>query len=267
MAKANKEVKEVAVKKPMEVTYPENHRAVQSALPPSNADEFFDEAVVTDSNDIMIPRILLMHGTSTLVGQEKARQGDIIDSISHEVLANSKKAIEFIPIKQLDKAWSIEKYTGKKYEFERTDPWDPTLANQLEFEEGGEKKRRNARLSFYVLLARDCGSNHLPYMVSFQRTSYKAGKNIASFFQEALFAFKKGDKTSIPMGQVFELGCHVEQRDDNSYYVMNCKRHRIAAPEELDKGKYWFSQLRSKTYKVHDESEVATPEPETQREY
>lgn len=254
MAKANKDVV---------VKSKETNLAVVD-----NAGEFFDEAVVQDSNDIMIPRILLMHGTSTLVGQEKARQGDVIDSMSLEVLANSKKVVEIIPIKQLDKVWSVEKYTGRKFEFERTDPWDPSLSTQLEFEENGEKKRRNARLSFYVLLARDADSNHLPYMVSFQRTSYKAGKNIASFFQEALFAFKKGDKSSIPMGQVFELGCHVEQRDDDSYYVLDCKRGRTASAAELDKGKYWFTQLRSSSYKVHEETEVAAETAtDTVREY
>lgn len=244
-----------------------NKEVVQKpSIPPAvlvgDVGDFFDEAVVTDTKDIMIPRILLMHGTSTLVGQQKAIQGDIIDSVSAEVLAKSGKPVELIPIKQLDKEWNVEKYVerGKqgKYEFERTDPWDESLKNELEFTENGEKFRRNARLSFYVLLARDAKSNHLPYMISFQRTSYTAGRNIASFFSEALFAFKKGDKKSIPMSQVFELGCSVQQGDMGAYYVMDCKRGRIASEEELEKAKYWFTQLRTKNYKVDTEKE-ATP--------
>lgn len=236
-----------------------------------NVDDFFDEQVVTDSKDIMIPRILLMHGTSTLVGQQKATQGDIVDSVSHEILGKSGKPIEIIPIKQLDKEWNIEKYVerGKqgKYEFERTDPWDESLKNQLEFTENGEKFRRNARLSFYVLLARDSQTNHLPYLVSFQRTSYTAGRNIASFFSEALFAFKKGDKGSIPMSQVFELGCRIEQGDMGAYYVLECKRTRVSNAEELEKAKYWFSQLRTKDYKVHDEKDVGVGEVEGKQEF
>jgi hypothetical protein len=235
----------------------------------TDIDEFFDESVVTDSKDIMIPRILLMHGTSGLVGQQKAVQGDIIDSVSAEVLGKSGKPIEIIPIKQLDKEWNVERWVerGKqgKYEFCRSDPWDESLKNQLEFTEKGEKYRRNARLSFYVLLARDAKSNHLPYMISFQRTSYTAGRNIASFFSEALFAFKKGDKKSIPMSQVFELGCGVQQGDMGAYYVMECKRTRVSHAEELEKAKYWFSQLRTKSYKVH--AETPAPEETEMREF
>lgn len=244
-----------------------NTEVVQAKINPvmlateASVDEFFDEEVVTDVKDIVIPRILLMHGTSTLVGQQKALQGDIVDSVSTEVLGKSGKPFEIIPIKQLDKEWSIEKYVerGKqgKFEFERTDPWDESLRHELEFTENGEKFRRNARLSFYVLLARDATSNHLPYLVSFQRTSYTAGRNIASFFSEALFAFKKGDKKSVPMSQVFELGCGIQQGDMGAYYVLECKRTRVSTPEELEKAKYWFSQLRTKTYKVHEEKDVA----------
>jgi hypothetical protein len=223
-----------------------------------NEADFFDDAIVSDANDILIPKILLMHGTSTLVGQQKANQGDIIDSVSLEGLANSKKTIEFIPIKQLDKVWNIERWNGKKFEYERTDPWNSDLMKDREFAENGQKKRRNARLSFYVLLARDAKTMHLPYLISFQRTSYSAGRNIASFFREAQYAFRSGDKNAIPMGQVFELGCHVEQGDNGSYFVMDCKRTRLASPFEKEKGIYWFKQLKVNQYKVHDESETAS---------
>ncbi len=231
--------------------------------------DFFDEAVVTDTKDIMIPRILLMHGTSTLVGQQKASQGDIVDSVSAEVLAKMGKPIEIIPIKQLDKEWNIEKWVqmGKngKFEFERTDPWDESLKNELEFTENGEKMRRNARLSFYVLLARDATSHHLPYLIAFQRTSYTAGRTIASFFSEAKFAFQKGDKKSIPMSQVFELGCGIKQGDLGPYYVLEAKRTRVSAQEELEKAIYWFSQLKTKTYKV--DAEKTESEAPTEREF
>lgn len=239
-----------------------------ATVPTGSVGDFFDEQVVTDQKDIVIPRILLMHGTSQLVGQQKATQGDVIDSVSLEILANSKKAIEFLVIKQLDKVWSIEKWNGKKFEFERNDAWNPDLSDQLEFAENGEKKRRNARLSFYVLLARDAKSSRLPYMISFQRTSYRSGKNIASFIQECLFAFKEGDKSAIPMAQVFELGCHVESGDSGTYYVLDTKRTRIATDEEKDKAKYWFSQLKTKVYKVDEEKEAASePASTVEREF
>ncbi len=220
---------------------------------PTDTGDFFDEAVVTDTKDIVIPRVLLMQGTSDLVGKQKALQGDIIDSVSSEVLGKPGKGVEVIPIKQLDKVWSIEKWNGRKFEYERTDPWDETVRDQLEFMEGSDKLRRNARLSFYVLLARDCKSNHLPYMVSFQRTGYSAGKNIASFFSEALFAFKNGDRNSIPMAQVFELGCRMDSGDLGPYYVFECKRARVSTPEELEKAKYWFGFLKTKSYKVDED--------------
>jgi hypothetical protein len=226
------------------------------ATPIVSAASFFDDAIVSDQADIVIPRVLLMQGTSDLVGKRKANQGDIIDSTSSEMLAGPDKPLEIIPIKPLPKEWVIEKHNGKKFEFERTEPWNPAVADQWEFVENGVKMRRNAKLSFYVLLARDSKSNHLPYLLAFQRTGYKAGKNLASFFQEARFAFQSGDKNSIPMGQIFELGCHIEQGDTGSYYVFDCKRTRLANEAEKDKAIYWFSQLRTNTYKVDSESEI-----------
>jgi len=225
-------------------------------MPPAlvgDVGEYFDEQVVTDTSDLLIPRILLMHGTSKLVGQGNVHQGDIIDSVTEEVLGNIKKPIEIIPIRQLDKKWSIDKFNGKKYEFLREEPWDESVKNQWEYTENGQQFRRNARLSFYVLLARDAKTNRLPYMISFQRTSYQAGRNIASFFSEALFAFKKGDKNSIPMAQVFELGCRADQAEGNTYFVMEAKRTRLSTPEEIEKAKFWFTQVKSSRYQVDSE--------------
>ena len=48
-------------------------------------------------NDVVIPKLIIMQANSTLVGEDKADAGDIIESLNKEVLAGYKKTVDIVP--------------------------------------------------------------------------------------------------------------------------------------------------------------------------
>ena len=58
----------------------------------SNEDlaEWCNEAT---QNDVVIPKLIVMQANSTLVAEDKADAGDIIESLNKEVLAGYKKTV------------------------------------------------------------------------------------------------------------------------------------------------------------------------------
>ena len=49
------------------------------------------------ARDIIIPKILAMQGLSELVTDGKAKFGDFVDSVTHQVLGSIDKPLEFVP--------------------------------------------------------------------------------------------------------------------------------------------------------------------------
>jgi hypothetical protein len=58
------------------------------------------------ASDVIIPKILCMQATSELVAEGKARMGDFVDSITHEVLGSVDSPIKFIPF-HMEKVWIV----------------------------------------------------------------------------------------------------------------------------------------------------------------
>jgi hypothetical protein len=223
--------------------------------------DFFDD-VASDQADILIPRILLMHGLSKAVGDEKAEAGDIINSVTLEVLGSKKEPFEVIPIKEMPKTWVIEEFSEGKWNFRRIEPWKP-LDKDLpwEFEDGGKKMRRNQCLNFFVLLAQDAANpNALPYMLSLRRTSYNAGRKLHTYFQTSRMAFQGGNKNSIPMAKVWSVSSKMEKGDLGNYQVFTLDEKRAASPDELAAGIQWFRNLKTAQVKVDDRDEAETEE-------
>jgi hypothetical protein len=237
---------------------------VKSQMPAINGDvgDFFED-VAKDTADILIPRLLLMHGLSKAVGDEKAEAGDIINSVTLEVLGSKKQPVEVIPIKVMPKTWVIEEHDGQKWNFRRIEPWKPLDKDlpweftERDEESGGEKKmRRNQCLNFFVLLTRDATQTQaLPYMLSLRRTSYNAGRKLHTYFETSRMAFQGGNKNSIPMAKVWALSSKMEKGELGSYQVFQLDEKRPANPDELAAGIQWFKNLKNTQVKVDDREE------------
>ena len=220
-----------------------------------------------DSTDIVIPKLLIMQSTSHLVAEEKAQFGDLVNSVSGEVLGSCRekdnKPVKFICIKE-EKLWVELEKVGDKYEFRRNK--ERTTANdksQLEWEENGAQWRRDRTLNYFILLERDLGNAMpFPYVLSFRRSSFGAGKVLSTHLLNCKAAIMKAKDTGqnitapmTPPGTIFELTGKKTQNDKGTFYVLQTNRVSETSQEGVAKAAEWIKTLRTQKFNV-DQSDL-----------
>lgn len=208
--------------------------------------------------DILIPKILLMQAMSQLVTEKEiAEPGDIIVSTTEEVVGGKENPLIFVPLMSF-KTWTISELVGAKYEFRDTIPMTPkNAADPLEFEENGVKYRRDKGLNFYVLLKKDLEAAAkgegavMPALLAFRRTSFTAGKKLASGIQMSSMMKKSAASSA------YALSSTKRKTDDHTYYVYDVapSKDSKVSIEELAVAKQWYDTLMSSQVKVDDSSD------------
>ena len=208
-----------------------------------------------DSHDILISKILLQQSLSKFVLDEKAKPGDMVDSVSGEVLGDKNKPIEIIPI-MMNKSVVVEILRDGKYEYLRQEPVQ-SFPEKLEYVKDGESYRLNKSLNFYVLNASTAKeADAFPMVISFRRTSFMAGKALSTHFAKAQIGRYS------PASKVFSISTHKVENDKGTFYTFtDVKQVRASTPEELANAYNWYKTLKSASVKVDesDDEEVTTP--------
>jgi hypothetical protein len=224
-----------------------------------------------DDRDILVPKILLMQGLSELVAQGKANQGEIVRSTTGEVLAKKDGAVEVIPIRTF-KTWGLSEKIGQKFEYRGIEAM--TLENMdapFEWEQNGTTWRRDRRLNFYVLVPADIEREMealrkmsvgdlpdpddclLPCVLTFQRTGYSVGKELATHF-------KKAEHFGCPPAvTTFKVGSRIEKNDKGTFHVFTLTKAGKTSTQHLEVCKKWHDTL-GKVRVVVDEKEDAAPD-------
>lgn len=226
------------------------------------------------SNDVVIPRLLLMQGLSDFVNERKAQQGDILRTTPFQVLGNPTKPVDFVPI-TFNNQWMLSEKVGAKFEFRGYEPLVP--ANQdapWEYKQGGVDWKRTKVLNVFALLPQDIVAERaemekvkkgeeadpdkalLPVLVSFRSTSYAAGKDIVTHFAKA-------KKFGMPgYVSVLQLGCEQEKNEKGTYFVYKVKNVGKTSKEDQEVARYWHGILS--TQKVQIEADGGDEAPASQ---
>lgn len=211
----------------------------------------FGESQVSAA-DVIIPKILAMQGLSKLVIDGKAKFGDLVDSLSGEVLGSVDKAVEIIPF-HLHKIWIISKWNGKKYEFNSIEDVTPANENKSWEEETAEGKFKNEKcFNFYCLRPDDMS---LPYIVGFKGTSQKAGKQLATQMY-----VKNRAAGKVPPAKVISLGGIKRTNDEGTFIVLDATVARDSKQEEIMECLKWYKTIKSGSTKA-DNSDVGPKAP------
>jgi hypothetical protein len=252
------ETKEVAVAQEKSVALPQNQAWGSEEL---------------GAGDFLVPKLLLMQGLSQLVTDGEAQQGQIVDSITNDVLGgitNIKtkecKVLDLIAFQSF-KSWVEFVKDGDNWEYRATYPM--TKENQsLLMEEvlAGETIRRDKCLNFYVLRPDQIESGEaFPYVISFRRTSMKAGKKLATIAAQlrALgnkpLAFKHFELSVIPL-----------ENDKGSFWGYDLKAGKTSTEKELTKAFEWYKTLQTVEVKIDDKdlvSDVPAKAPGEETDY
>lgn len=138
------------------------------------------------SNDLLIPKVWLIQSMSDLRKEDKAKEGQFVDSQTGEILADVGGMIRLIVIKTF-KRWHTFELTRKgndvKKEFLSSEIMVFGKNHDLKYEDtlDGKEIIRRQVISAYVLLEKDVAQGvNKPYIIDFASTSKHGGRVMVS---------------------------------------------------------------------------------------
>lgn len=206
-----------------------------------------DSSETTDVRDILLPKVLAMQGLSKAVAEEKAKQGEMRDSIDYKLLGDRTTPFEVIPF-YYNKSWIIFHEVDGKMEYKGQVPFGPDNANwEWEIVIDGVKHRRDQSLNFFCVDPREIAEGmFLPYLVSFRRTSYKGGKKLVTAKEK----LKMGNRALA--SKTFFISTVQTKNDKGIFYVFDVAMGRDTTQKEIDAVLPWAELVRSSAVKVDD---------------
>lgn len=207
-------------------------------------------------SDVVLPRLMLMQNTSEAVGADKAKLGDIVSSLTEEVLGGVNAPISFIPLNTY-KTWMVYEMSGATPRFVRTEactkenearPWDAM--------ENGKPHRYNQVINCLALLRKDCSSEEaFPVVISFKRTSYMAGKILLTQI------LKQKILRRAVWSKAYLLTATKTKNDTNYYAILGVTPDSATTLAEQELAAMWSGVLAQSAYKVDDDKELRDEAP------
>ena len=220
------------------------------------------------AEDLEIPKLMLMQPTSKYVGDDLARLGDIVNTMTMEVVGGltaqngPDRSIEIVPLKAFKTIRTYAIVPGGKPKFLRVEPFNEENAKKpLEGVEAGQPIKRWHILNFFVLLKRDIEQlEAFPAVLSFKSTGMAAGKQLSTHIFKML-ALKQE-----PYSKSVTLSVRKEKKDDNTWAVYEVGKGTVLSPEHKIIARDWLAKLASLTVKIHeghddDAAEAPAPRP------
>lgn len=222
----------------------------------------------TVTQDILIPKILLMQGTSQFVTQELAEVGHIVNSVSKDKLGSAREkdfaALKIIPLR-IQNVWMEYEVLGNKLQLKNTIPRNNANDN-LPLEYLGDKNvkmRRDKTILLFCLLEKDLTEDFpMPYVVTFKRTSFHAGKAISTHFAKCDMArqLSGGKAGKPPYATTFTLAGTKKSNEQNTWYAFDWMPDKSATSEQgLELASYWEKTIQTASVRI-DESDEETVE-------
>lgn len=201
------------------------------------------------AEDNLIPRIQLLQAMSEQCKTGTNRPGELVNSLSGEILAKPNEGVEVIPI-SMYREWQImKKISETQFEFLRNEPITDLNTNWAKDDmENGYPIRRNRTLNFFVLLP--TALNKMPFLVSFRKTSLQAGKKLATHFSLCRYEGKP------PASTVFSLSAKYKTWKSNSFHVFEVAQKRDTQLTEMEKAYQWYQLINQKSVVVAEEAEA-----------
>lgn len=202
----------------------------------------------TSSQDLLVPRIQLMHDISDLVKKRRAEPGTFVHSVTNELLAEKEKKFEFIPIMTY-REWEINDVDDKgRNKYRNRIPMTPLNENLAyeDLDDSGKPIRRIRTLNFFSLVVSRL--EEFPFLVSFKKSNLKAGKQLSTHFQMC------GMKKVPPASHVFTLHSSEKTNDGYTFWVMNVEPARPSTAVEIATARKWYEVLKTAKVKVEEEA-------------
>lgn len=223
----------------------------QSLTTNSNLDYSGNEEA--DASDIIVPRILLMQGTSKWV-PETFNMGEIIDSVEEKVLAKKGATLKILPF-IMKKSWEVFS-DEQPPKWLRQEKWNAANDNlDWKFTEEDPDRGtidcfRQRNYGFYCFVLEEDGSIDefaIPALVNFRSASgFKEGKKIASWFARMKSMKQPGFTVT------WELSSETIKETDKAYQKFVVKRGENATDEQKKVVMKWLDLFATQAQKIKD---------------
>jgi len=207
------------------------------------------------SNDLLIPSLLLMQATSDIVTAEKAKSGDYVNSVTEETYG---KSVEFQPF-YYKPVFMVQKDIKGKDNFigyEEVTSANINRPRRANHPEHGPVVYVYC-MDFFGFVN---GDTSLPLRCRFKNTSLSAGKAITT--QMYGVNPKQG---KLPHSTVFELTSDTKTNDEGTFKVTMVKQKREATADELKDGYEFWKIVRDTQVRV-DDGATSSPKESTDSE-
>ena len=210
------------------------------------------------SQDIILPRLLMMQPMSDLVTEGEAAFGDIIESLGNKKLGDFKTPLEIIPfyLQKVYVEYDVTNGTGQDKKFLRMVPITASNDNlPYDDEEKNDDGKmipvmRDRCMNYYVLIPTeiDAGTS-LPHVLTFRRTSIKAGKKLATQMY-----IKNKDAGLPPPAVMCEISVNKTSNDKGTFAIMDVDFTTKTKDEHIAVAKKWVRTIIAGEAKIHEES-------------
>jgi hypothetical protein len=221
--------------------------------------------VPLDSQDIIIPKLVLMQGQSTFVTDGLCHFGDVVETPSKEVMlkCSAGETICLIPFHHTT-VWRKYKITNGKQEFLGYE--DCITGKDKEYEENhGTHVIKNMRTInvFFINPKRP----ELPVVISFKGMSQRTGKGILTQIY-----VKNRQAGKVPCAYVLDLGAVKSKNDKGVFFVWEFKVGKSVTNDEVRNCLQWLKTIKKnpQEYKVDtssDEDTGTTSVPEVNTDF
>lgn len=243
----------MATKENKKETLPQTKDQTTSAL--AVPDQAWGAENIT-SEQIIIPKIMLMQPMSDFVTEGLAKMGEFRSSLEKErVLGTDKSPLEIIVFGSFN-TWNV--FIDGEYATSVPITVENVHAAREEIGPNGEQITRSRVLNFYCLLPQDIAKGEsFPFVLSCKGTSEKAGRTLSTHFMK-LKMFKKPTAA-----WVFGVTPVKETNDKGTFFVMDITKLRDSTEAEMVAAYDWYSVLQKANVKVDqsDEKTATTTAP------
>lgn len=204
------------------------------------------------TEDLVIPLVQIMQGTSAHVGDGKAVLGEILNMQTEEKLGSFDKPMKILPLKMY-KTLRTYDVTNNGFKFMFEEPLTP--ANDKLTGEGnidGTPVKRYHTMNFFVLIKSDMDKDEgFPCLIRFRSTGMNAGRALATHL------YKRVHLRQLPYSQYVELGAKREKKDTATYGAWVLGKPENASKEHMAVAEQWLATLARSTVKIdeHDDTD------------
>lgn len=204
------------------------------------------------SQDLKLPKLLISQGLSKNVTDGLAKIGDLVNSLTNEIIGGPKKDLKLLPF-HVERVYYVSKFQDGGWKFHTIVPVNVNNSNTpYETVVGGVKYKNEYVFNFFCMTQ----EMSLPIVLSFKGMSRAAGSNL---FTLMYADFRK--KGLSPAAHWMNILVTVDKNAKGTYATVSATPAELSTVEHQQEALTWLKTIKaSKVTVVDEETRLADSE-------